>query len=305
MVAVFPIDADKPITQGGHMSRRNGSGREAARRIFARSRALAGTFFKGADAPDGLLDRIARALMPKASNRVHTDLLLPLKHERLGHLAGAGFNVAPYAAWPRNELKLDELWKFFDRHGVVSLRNFTEESASPHAPSPRLPVLYEQRDWDAVASFCIEHNRRYHTLVNQTIPLDDSVYAGNLVLLPGGQYVISYFSGRGTPRDVDDKANEAPLELRMFIREHGAPLPPDVPSELRLIGEKALEFLPARRPITLEFSVYPYPVGTLGHCEVFWEWRAGSMNDLFVLLKGVCEQSSSSDVHVVMNGSAK
>ncbi|MEY4722737.1 MAG: hypothetical protein RLZZ324_250 [Candidatus Parcubacteria bacterium] len=215
---------------------------------------------------------------------------LPLKHTRLADLEHAGFNVADHRAWLRGELDEPALEAFLRQHGSISLRNFREET--PGEPTPKLPVEYEQTDWHHVREFCREYNRQYHTLVNQALPLGESLYAGNVILMDDARYVVSYFQGYGTPRDVDATPNG---KLNVFMRSFGD-APPHVPEGLRDIGERFKTFLPQHRPMTIEFSIYPHAVGRLRRPEIFWEWRGGSTQDLHTVIARLLDRVSAYDV---------
>lgn len=280
----------------GGIVKRTGSMREARKRKFDQSLEVARNLF-GKSMSESRLRRIAETMVGRPARKLTQRF--PLKHERLAQLARAGFNVADYRAWPCGQLNTEELRDFFGEYKTLSLRNFIAETGRPDDPSPRLPFLKEQGDWEAILKFCGETNVFYHTLVNEAIPADDALYAGNVVLLDPDRYVISYAVG-GTPRDVDEKLESWSPDVRMFMRTRGAKPSDNVPAELHAVGEMALSFLPALRPITMEFNVYPYSVGMLSQNEVFWEYRGGTTHDLFCMVERMLESASSSNLRVQM-----
>lgn len=215
-------------------------------------------------------------------------LLLPPKHIRLQELADAGFNCPESRFWLRGRLDIQELAEFFDKHHRISLRNFTEETVGEE--TPKLPVAYDQSDWGSIVEFCRRHNRAYHTLVNRALPLGDSALAGNIIL-DAKRYFVCYFEGYGTPRDVDDKVSE----LRVYMRQFGSKGPQWIP-ELDILAEDLGAFHPELRPLTVEFSLYPYPVGIQNTSVIFWEWRSGSYYDLSTILMNLLEHADSHDL---------
>ncbi|MBI2109384.1 MAG: hypothetical protein HYT93_04425 [Parcubacteria group bacterium] len=241
---------------------------------------------------------LARLLLRKSSN-YSLERMLPLKHLRLQELAHAGFNCADFRFWLRNELSVEELTVFFARHGRISLRNFTEED--PLKETPKLPVAYDVDSIDTVLRFCNKHNENYHTLVNEALPLKDSLLAGNIVLLDNARYLVSYFKGYGTPRDVDEKTSE----LHVFLRRFGSRAPDWAPESLRLLGDQLASFRSDFRPMTIEFSLYPYPVGVLKRSEVLWEWRGGSTHDLYTVIASLLEKGDSHELKMTFSDSSK
>lgn len=202
----------------------------------------------------------------------------PLKHIRLGQLEDDGFNVADWICFPPRELDLQRLREFFDRHGRISCRHFADDERRQF----KCPVRYDLSDFEEIAAFCSEHNQQYWTLCNEAIKLDDSIFAGNILLLDDRDFLVEYFEGPGTPRDTEHKR---PPELRVFRREFGVPLPPGTPQELVAVASCFRNFLSERRPIILEFSIYPYPIGKRQRRDIFWEWRLGWIHDYMELVQ--------------------
>lgn len=196
----------------------------------------------------------------------------PLKHIRLEQLYKAGFNIPNFIYFPPRKLNLDTLKSFFEEHKVISCRHFHTDESKYFA----CPVIYEIGDWKTIQDFCLQNNKKFYSLCNEALPLQDSTYAGVILLLDRRNYVVEYFEGFGTPRDIESKSAE---ELRVFKREFGKPLPSETPKSLVEIAGRFYNFLPEERPISLEFSIYPYRVGKLHRQEIFWEWRKGWIHD--------------------------
>ncbi len=246
--------------------------------------------FRAIDGPSGFRKRLVEVLMKDPYSKPQKQIL-PLKHIRLQELLDAGINCPPFLYWLRGEIKIGELKDFWKKHGRISLRTVTEEINLQ--PTPKLPVAYDKSDWGFITGFCIEHNIKYHTLVNAALPLEDSLLAGNIILLDPDHYIVSYFEGYGTPRDVDDKDFS---ELKVYLRSFGNLVPAWAPPQIDEIIGKLKEFKPDFRPITFEFSIYPYPVGVLKRHEVFWEWRSGCAHDLYTIVTRMLERVDSHEL---------
>lgn len=216
------------------------------------------------------------SLLQKAPTENSQRQFLPLKHIRLQQLVDRGFNYVDFRFWLRGELNILELKKFFDVHGSISLRTFTEERVDQE--TPKLPVAYDMHDWDSILEFCMCHNRQYHTLVNQSLPLQHSRMAGNIVI-DGDWVTLNAFEGYGTPRDVDERVSRLKIHQGMF----GEAMAEWVPRELVELTAQLRDFQPIR-PVTFEYSFYPYPVGVLRTPIVLWEWRGGSAYDLRTII---------------------
>jgi len=206
------------------------------------------------------------------SEEIHTRPFLPLKSVRIQQLADRGFNCVDFRSWLRGELNVSVLKEFFEKYGSISLRTFTEEH--PDAQTPKLPVMYGMHDWDSILEFCARHNRQYHTLVNQSLPLEHSLMAGHIII--DGEWVtLAAFEGYGTPRDVDERVSR----LKVHQGKFGDPVAGWVSEELANLAMRLRHFQPIR-PVTFEFSLYSYPVGVLKTPVVLWEWRGGAAYDL-------------------------
>lgn len=194
----------------------------------------------------------------------------PLKDRRLQQLDEAGFNVVDFVCFPPNTLKgrESELQAFLAKHKRISCRHFHEDEKKHF----KCPVMYDRDNWDEIIAFCLEHNQKFYTLCNQALTLDDSVYAGNILLLDERNYCIEYFAGKGTPRDIESKGAD---ELIFFRREVGVPMPDDTPAPLKRLAFNFRNFVPDIRPLIIEFSLYPYSVGRQDSNVVCWEWRLG------------------------------
>lgn len=225
--------------------------------------------------------------------------LLPLKHLRLQELADSGFNCPDFRFWLRGTLNIAELREFLKIHKKISLRNFTEENVL--AETPKLPVAYGKNDWNFIEEFCGRNNTQYHTLVNQFLPPDESLLAGNIILLDDTRYAVSCFEGPGTPRDVDDKVSE----LKVCQRKFNEPPPKWVPETLKNLVSKLKTFRPDFRPMTIEFSIYPYAVGMLSRPEILWEWRGGSAHDLYTVISRLLENADSHELTLALLASNK
>lgn len=194
----------------------------------------------------------------------------PLKHMRLQQLEEAGFNTADFIFFPPNRADLGRVRKFFKKHGRISIRHYGEDENRFF----KCPVLYNQEDWSVIWQFINQNNKRFWTLCNQAIRLEDSQFAGNILLLDekGRNFTVEYFEGPGTPRDMEHKS---PSQLKCFRREFGKPFLGSIHQELISVAAQFRNFLPEQRPIVLEFSIYPYPIGKLQRHDIFWEWRLG------------------------------
>lgn len=247
---------------------------------------------KAVDAPAPFRSWLANIIL-RYVPRESPAMILPLKHIRLQQLADESFNVPVFHYWLRGELKnrISELEDFWKKHGRISLRNVTEEKILDQ--TPKLPVKYDQSDWDSISDFCLRHNEQYHTLVNEALPLRDSLMAGNIILLDSERYVVSYFEGYGTPRDVDDKPSS---ELKIYLCSSRDQAPGWAPRQLEELVPRLQMFRTDFRPITFEFSRYPYPVGLLQGQEVFWEWRSGSAHDLYTVVARMLERADSHEL---------
>jgi hypothetical protein len=182
----------------------------------------------------------------------------PLKVRRLEQLDEVGLNVADFICFPPNELRVGPLRGFFNDYKQVSCRTFAADEDKEF----KTPVKYEISEFDDLLNFATAQNKKYFVLVNEALPLTDSLIAGNIFFNSSSDFILEYFRGPGTPRDVDTK----PLQ---HLRS------PDVGS----LAGSGLEPLPAcvarfpQRPAIFEFSLYPYPVGRRKQNLIFWEWR--------------------------------
>lgn len=200
--------------------------------------------------------------------------VLPLKNVRLKQLVDARFNCPDFLSFLRGELnvvenvaKLKEFWK---KHGRITLRNFKEERLLD--PTPKLPVAYDKSEWTFILAYCKTNNQQYHTLVNEALPLSDSRIAGNILLCDEENHAVSYFEGHGTPRYIDEGRA---VELKGYRQRFGGKTPQWVPQEIEELVAQLREFRPDFRPMIVEFSIYPYAVGTCKRREILWEWRSG------------------------------
>lgn len=272
--------------------RRTRHQRKAFGRLFQKLGGLT-DIVSAADAPAFFRSWLAGLLLKKNPGKPQMQVL-PLKHVRLRQLAEAGFNCPDFRYWLRGELNIPELKSFWEKHGRLSLRNVREEVLLEQ--TPKLPVAYDKEDWGFIADFCEHHNRQYHTLVNEALPLRDSLVAGNIILLDAERYVVSYFEGYGTPRDVDEKPSS---ELRVYLRPFDARVPEWAPHGLEELVARLQASHPSFSPVipkTFEFSIYPYPVGLLRRPEVFWEWRSGSSHDLYTIITKMLERADSHEL---------
>ncbi len=194
----------------------------------------------------------------------------PLKNVRLKQLHDAGFNIADFACWAPGQLNPEELRTFLNKHGRISCRHFHQDEKTYF----KCPVLYDQTNFDTVLAFCSEHNQKFYTLCNEAIKLDDSICAGNILVLNLDTYFVEYFHGSGTPRDVEKKA---PPELKTYSKSGYTPAEGDrPPSEVLELVLKARRFQAlANKAYIVEFSVYPYPIGRNQTTTICWEWRWG------------------------------
>ena len=184
----------------------------------------------------------------------------PLKVHRLEQLDNAGLNVADFICFPPKELDEKELRKFCARFKSVSCRTFSTDEDREF----KTPVKYEMGDVDDVLAFARIQNKRYFLLVNEALPLEDSVMAGNIYFNSREDFICEFFRGPGTPRDIDSK----PL-IRVDARGFGSPRA----REIDLIVEAVAQL--RYKSVIFEFSLYPYPVGKRKERLVFWEWRKG------------------------------
>ncbi|OGN07345.1 MAG: hypothetical protein A3B86_01155 [Candidatus Yanofskybacteria bacterium RIFCSPHIGHO2_02_FULL_38_22b] len=182
----------------------------------------------------------------------------PLKDIRLQQLHDSGFNVANFLCFPPHTLsgREEELRVFLKKHGRISCRHFHDDEKTHF----KCPVLYDQTDIDVILKFCLEHNQTFYTLCNEAITLDDSICAGNILVLNEQTYFIEYFHGPGTPRDIESKGSD---ELKTFNRTIGQPAEGVPPSEAVLkMAYEARKF-------------NPYPIGKRQDNIICWGWRWG------------------------------
>lgn len=210
----------------------------------------------------------------------------PPKHKRLQQLEAAGLNIADFVYFPPKQLDPVVLQRFFKRyegkHGI-SIRHYHEDESRFF----KCPNKYEQKDWDFVLRFCQEHNQQFYTLCNEAIPVNDSLYAGSIWLLGWPEYVVEYFRGPGTPRDMEKRV------LSFFQHRIGEQHTRDAPPELIDLVLCTIRFLEESRPILLEFNIYPYPVGKLHQRSILWEWRRGVLHDTAEIVEQILGENES------------
>ena len=200
------------------------------------------------------------------------DNIYPLKDRRLEQLYEAGFNVADFICFPPRALRSreDELRSFLAKHGRISCRHFHEDESKHY----KCPVLYDEADIEKILAFCQEHNKTYYTLCNQAFTLSDSIFAGNILIRSKREYAIEYFSGEGTPRDIEAID---PARIKYFERKFGNPMPSDIPDAIQSLRVSLNNFAETLQitPVIIEFSIYPYPIGRRESHTICWEWRKG------------------------------
>jgi len=200
----------------------------------------------------------------------------PRKHERLQDMLGNGLNVADFICFEPNQLEEKKIEKFFEKHRKVSIRHFHEDEVR----FPKCPVLYDADNLKKVIEFAKENNKRFYTLINQSISVRDSLFCGTIFWIDDGlrdrKFIMEYFNGIGTPRDIEKK-NQSQL-----IHQYG-PIFLTIQTQdpkyeqLKVIVNETWRAT-ALRPIIFEFSYYPYPVGKLQKRQIYWEWRLGDLN---------------------------
>ncbi len=240
------------------------------------------SLFKGGDTPGLIRNRLAGILSKFTGAEVLPQI--PLKHDRIKYLVDSDFNVMDYRYWLRGQLpgKMSEFEKFFYKYvnqDGISLRTVTEEKYNQ--PSPQLPVRYCIKSLYLAKTFCLENNKYHHTLVHQGLPLAKSLYSGNFILMNDTDYLAAFIKGYGTPRSVDQPDVK---NLLVFGGQFDEPTPDWAPEFIASMSDKLRNLVPELRPIIVEFSVYPEPVGLLGLPVVFWEWRCCSPQDLYRLI---------------------
>lgn len=201
-----------------------------------------------------------------------SDERYPLKHKRLEQLSQAGLNVADFICFhPRTLVgREEELKVFFAKYGRVSCRHFHDDESKHY----KCPVLYDEANIKNILAFCREHNQTYYTLCNEAFTLSDSIFAGNILIRSKREYAIEYFSGEGTPRDIE---SINPARIKYFERIFGNPMPSDIPETIQNLRVSLNNFAETLQvtPVIIEFSVYPYPIGRLKSYVICWEWRKG------------------------------
>jgi hypothetical protein len=180
----------------------------------------------------------------------------PLKVRRLEQLDELGLNVADFICFPPKQLKVSELKDFCAAHESVSCRTFAAEEDKDF----KTPVKYEINNFEEVIAFAKQHNEKYFVLVNEAIPLKDSLFAGNLMFNSPEDFLCEYFRGEGTPRDLENRR-----VFRAIRRDDIAQ--PWLGQLLELVNRFPF------RPAIFEFSVYPYAIGRRQNRIIFWEWR--------------------------------
>lgn len=154
----------------------------------------------------------------------------------------------------------------FFKHGKISCRHFHADEFKKNA----CPFLRDVTDVEAAVAFCREHNQAYFSICNENLVTADSLFAGNIWLKDDRNYLIEYFEGKGTPRDLE---HMRPEKIKRLTREIGQPMDPSAPEALKKIAFHFQKLVPHIRPIIVEFSIYPYPIGRRQTHEVCWEWR--------------------------------
>lgn len=192
--------------------------------------------------------------------------IYPLKHVRLEQIYEAGFNIADFICFPPREFDENLLRKFFAKHGKVSCRHFHSDETRNFS----CPFLRDVNDVEKAVNFCKEHNKTYFSLINENLVTTDSTYAGNIWLKDDRNYLVEYFEGPGVPRDLDKMPSD---KIKRFTREIGEPMDPSAPEALKRLAFNFQKLVPHIRPVILEFSIYPYPIGRSQTYEVCWEWR--------------------------------
>jgi len=212
----------------------------------------------------------------------------PLKHIRLKQLLEKNLNIVDFIHFDPNAFDIASALAFFSRYKIVSVRHFHSDESKFF----KCPVKYEIKDFKVLEKFVRKHNKKFHTLINQTLQLKDSVFCGNILWYAPTHFVVLHGSGPITPRDITDVVDEKFL----FEYFYGTGTPRDLekknrdeilieegsifrfrPRESRLnkIVDQTYGFLSYFRPLIIEFSWYPYPVGILQDNVVYWEWRRG------------------------------
>ncbi len=125
----------------------------------------------------------------------------PLKVQRLEQLDSYGLNIADFICFPPGELNAAEVRSFCNKYKSVSCRTFAADENKEF----KTPVKYEISDVNDVLAFAKAQNKRYFVLINEALPLSDSVIAGNLYFNSQFDFLCEYFKGPGTPRDIDSK----------------------------------------------------------------------------------------------------
>jgi hypothetical protein len=194
----------------------------------------------------------------------------PTKEKRLEQLDALGLNIADFIHFARGEFVEDKAREFFEKcDECVSGRTFSDDEYGKHMG----PVKYEMSEFEQVKAFCMENTGRYHILINQAIAVKDAFITGKILWKDGLHYCIDYFYGAGTPRDIENMGGD--LKVAEGTARYG-PLSDDASAniELRKVVNKTqdvTEFLRVEQ-VTLEFQIYPYPVGKRDDNVVFWEW---------------------------------
>jgi len=203
--------------------------------------------------------------------RVH----YPLKHQRLELLLEKGANIADFVCFAPNEFDEKKARDFFEKHKKVSVRHFHENEKEVF----KCPVIYDVADFKKVSEFAKENNKKFYTLINQSIAIEDSLFCGTILWIDDGlrdrKFIMEIFFGAGTPRDIEKKNMSDLLILtgpRFWIEAPRSSHKDDFHKTLKMIVEHSYR-LTSMRPIIYEFSYYPYPVGKLERNLIYWEWR--------------------------------
>ncbi len=199
----------------------------------------------------------------------------PLKHHRLQSLLEKGANIADFVCFAPNEFNERKARDFFEKHRKVSVRHFHENEKEVF----KCPVLYDVTDFKTVSEFAKENNRKFYTLINQSIAVEDSLFCGTIFWIDDGlhdrKFIMEIFFGAGTPRDIEKKNMSELLILtgpRFWVEEQWGSYKDDLHKSLKMIVEHSYR-LTSMSPIIYEFSYYPYPVGKLERNLIYWEWR--------------------------------
>lgn len=198
----------------------------------------------------------------------------PLKHVRLLQLKQAGLNTVDFLWFPPGQLDRFAIQKFFEKHGRISFRQFSDD---PRVGN--LPEIFDVRNLNQLLDF-ITANRRFNSyvIINQGVDLEQNTIRGCFSWFDFYRFRIEFFIGQGNPRKIEKKTADelteiygdadAGFDLGRCLNWNG-----NYSGLLKELVIMTRPFLTAVRPLIIEFEWHTSPIGWKPSNWLFWEWR--------------------------------